>query len=168
MKKKKKILKIVIISLCIILLIIAILLFIAFKKYKQEQGQKTPEQIKQEQIQEAQIKDLKTKNEVQRMQQYLVTYLKYIEQKQYDKAYELLYPECKEHYYPDLDFFIAYVENTYYDIMRIDFQDMQRQGEYYILTVELVDITDNLNSKEQKFIIYEKAANDFTLSFQAR
>ena len=163
MKKKKKILKIVIISLCIILLIIAILLFIVFKKYKQEQGQKTPEQIKQEQI-----KDLKTKNEVQRMQQYLVTYLKYIEQKQYDKAYELLYPEFKEHYYPDLDFFIAYVENTYYDIMRIDFQDMQRQGEYYILTVELVDITDNLNSKEQKFIIYEKAANDFTLSFQAR
>lgn len=150
-----------------LLIIVGILLIIALNK--QTKGDiKTENEIKEEKRIEEQTKSLKSKGEKERMQEYLIMYLNYIETKQYEKAYGLLYQDFKDLYYPDLEFYTEYVKSNYFAVMRIDFEDIQRQGEYYILSVTLIDIMDDLNSKQQKFVIYEKGLNDFTLSFQAQ
>lgn len=166
-KKTQKLKKVIIFLIITVLMIGLLLLVLLLGKQNTEEG-KTEEQIQEEKMQEEQKKSLKSKGESQRMQEYLVTYLNYIETKQYEKAYNLLYPNFKELYYPDLEFYTQYVKNNYFSVMRIEFEDIQRQGEYYILSVTLLDIMDDLHSKKQKFVIYEKGLNDFTLSFQAQ
>lgn len=168
MKKNKKILKILIIVMVILLIIIGIFLLIALNNTQNKNQETKTEEQKAEEMIQLQTQNLKSKGESQRIKEYLSMYLNYIEAKQYEKAYNLLYTEFKELYYPDLEMFIAYVENNYFDVMRIEFEDIQRQGQYYILSVELIDITEDLNSKQQKFVIYENGVNDFMLSFQAR
>ena len=169
MKKNNKTqkLKRIIIVLIILVIIIGMLLLLVLSKQKTEEG-KTEEQIKEEKIQQEQTKQLKLKGERERMQEYLIMYLNYIEKEQYEKAYGLLYQDFKDLYYPDLEFYKQYVKRNYFPVMRIEFEDIQRQGEYYILSVTLIDIMNDLNSKQQKFVIYEKEINDFTLSFQAQ
>lgn len=110
---------------------------------------------------------LQTRNEKERMQIYLAKYFNYLENKEYEKAYNLLYEDFKNLYYPTFSFYKKYVEETYFVAMEIEYEDIQRQGEYYIITVELINMLDPINTKMQKFVIYEKGTNDFVLSFQA-
>lgn len=168
MKKNKKIAKIkkLIIVLIIILLILILSLIILIKKSTPSINEESIEQEeKEQQIQEE--KFLLTRNEKERMQIYIAKYFNYIENKEYENAYNLLYEDFKNLYYPTLSFYKKYIDETYFVAMEIEYNDIQRQGEYYILTVKLINMIEPINTKVQKFVIYEKGANDFVLSFQA-
>ena len=53
--------------------------------------------------------------------------------------------------------------------MSVEYNDMSRQGEYYILTVNIYNLlTNEIIEKEQKYIIKENNFLDYVLSFQVR
>ena len=96
-------------------------------------------------------------------------YITYIEEKNYEKAYNLLYEEYRNNYFPTLEEFEKYVKQKYPDFMSVEYNDMSRQGEYYILTVNIYNLlTNEIIEKEQKYIIKENNFLDYVLSFQVR
>lgn len=123
----------------------------------------------QEQINQEELETLKSMGEKGRMQFYFSKYISYIESKQYQKAYDLLYDEYKNNYFPEYQEFEKYVKDKYPELMGVEYLALQRQGQYYIFDV---NITDMLNTEQeqpvinQKFVIYENGFNDFVLSFQ--
>ena len=53
--------------------------------------------------------------------------------------------------------------------MRVEHIYMSRQGEYYILTVNIYNLlTNEIIEKEQKYVIKEEDFLDYVLSFQVR
>lgn len=91
------------------------------------------------------------------------------EEKNYEKAYNLLYEEYRNNYFPTLEEFEKYVKQKYPDFMSVEYNDMSRQGEYYILTVNIYNLlTNEIIEKEQKYIIKENNFLDYVLSFQVR
>ena len=65
---------------------------------------KTDEEKKEELI-----SDLKEMNERDRMERYFGEYIDYVESGEYEKAYNLLYPEFKENYFPSIEEYEEYV-----------------------------------------------------------
>ena len=115
------------------------------------------------------LKEVKKMKEKQRMQYYFSKYITYIEEKNYEKAYNLLYEEYRNNYFPTLEEFEKYVKQKYPDFMSVEYNDMSRQGEYYILTVHIYNLlTNEIIEKEQKYIIKENNFLDYVLSFQVR
>ena len=118
---------------------------------------------------ETELKEVKKMKEKQRMQYYFSKYITYIEEKNYEKAYNLLYEEYRNNYFPTLEEFEKYVKQKYPDFMSVEYNDMSRQGEYYILTVNIYNLlTNEIIEKEQKYIIKENNFLDYVLSFQVR
>ena len=167
-KRIKTIKRIIIILVILLVITIGILLIVIKNSSKQQEETNINKETVVANIEEEQENFLKTKGEKERIQIYLTTYLNYIENEQYEQAYSLLYEDFKKLYYPFIDFYIEYVKNNYFDVMQIEYKDIQRQGEYYIVSVELLDVIDSFKIKTQKFVIYEKGVNDFVLSFQAQ
>ena len=118
---------------------------------------------------ETELKEVKKMKEKQRMQYYFSKYITYIEEKNYEKAYNLLYEEYRNNYFPTLEEFEKYVKQKYPDFMSVEYNDMSRQGEYYIQTVNIYNLlTNEIIEKEQKYIIKENNFLDYVLSFQVR
>lgn len=162
-KDRKKMIKIAII-LCIGLIICLLLLLAFLKKDNQSEEKIVTVEEKQESVKNY----VRNKSEKERMQIYLSEYIQYIEQKEYDLAYNLLYPEFKENYFITKEDYIYYVQENYSDLMMLDYENIERQGNYYILTVVITNLNNEGNSKEQKFIIFENGLNDYYLSFQVK
>ena len=59
------------------------------------------------------IKKLSTMDERDRMEYYFGIYFKHLENKEYDEAYKLLYPDFKEKYFPSVGEFKEYILKTY-------------------------------------------------------
>lgn len=115
------------------------------------------------------IEQLKDADERTRIQQYCGKFIRYIENKQYDKAYDLLYPEFKQNYFKTQDDFKKYVQEKFpSNLITIDYENFERQGEYYILFTTITSPMKADYSMEQKFIIIEKDFNDFVLSFDVK
>lgn len=162
-KDRKKLIKIAII-LCIGL-IICLLLFLAFLKKDNQPEEKI---VTTEEKQESVTNYVRNKSEKERMQIYLSEYLQYIEQREYDLAYNVLYPEFKENYFITKENYIYYVQENYSDLIMVDYENIERQGNYYILTVVITNLDNTGSSKTQKFILFEKGLNDYYLSFQVK
>ena len=64
----------------------------------------TAEEI-EENTNQLEIEDLKDKDERTRIQQYCGKFIRYIESKDYDKAYALLYPDFKNNYFKTVEDF---------------------------------------------------------------
>ena len=105
-----------------------------------EQEQAEQERISQsamtkEEVKEERITDLKSMGEADRMYTYFFEYLGMIEWGKYEEAYNILYDDFKKQYYPTIESYINYAKKTYPDFMSIKYEGIERQGEYYILTV---------------------------------
>lgn len=123
---------------------------------------KTAEENNQEEIEQ-----LHGMGETRRMQFYVSKYISYIEAGDYESAYNLLYSEFKENYFETLDKFISYIKQKYPDIISLKYTNIQRLGEYYVLTVDFEDLVNNEKNYTQLFVVKENGFNDFVLSFQA-
>ena len=125
---------------------------------------KTEEEKNKEELEE--VKEMEEKK---RITYYFSKYITYLEEKNYEKAYDLLYEEYKNNYFPTLEDFEKYAKERYPDFMRIEHTYMSRQGDYYILTVNIYNLlTNEIIEKEQKYVIKEKDFLDYVLSFQVR
>lgn len=168
MKDKKLI---IIFVLIILLSVIAIVIGITINKIAQKNQKidvssevhiKTEEEKYQEEITE-----LKNMGEVKRMQFYVSKYFSYIEARDYENAYKLLYDEFKQNYFKTQEDFEKYVKNKYSDIITLNYENLERLGTYYVLTVNFSDLIDNQKNFTQLFVVRENGFNDFVLSFQA-
>ena len=111
---------------------------------------------------------LSTLGERDRIEYYTGQYFKHLEKKEYESAYNLLYDEFKQNYFPTLDEYIAYIEKTYPKSWALQYEDITRQGEIYVLKLNILDLiqaTDE-SKKEQRIVIREDNYNDYVLSFQ--
>ena len=112
---------------------------------------------------------LQNMGEQERMQFYVGKYFSYIEKQEYDKAYELLYPEFKETYFNTFELYEEYVKKTYPKLIILKHNEINRQGYYYILSVTISDLNNSEKEKiEQKFVLKEETFNDFKISFQVK
>ena len=122
-----------------------------------------------DEIYEEELKEVKKMAEKKRMTFYFSKFITYIEEKDYGKAYNILYDEFKQNYFPTYDSFKEYAEEKYPDFMRIDHTYMSRQGEYYILTVDIYNLlTNELVEEQQRYVIKENDFYDYVLSFEVR
>ena len=121
-----------------------------------------PEQVIKNSV-DNKVAELPEKN---RMQIYFGTFMQYIEDKKYDEAYNLLNENFKSNYFPSIEKFEEYVQKYPKDIT-IEYQNLERQGELFVLTVQIKDVFDkNVEPITQRVVIRELEANKFTLSFQ--
>lgn len=162
---KNKVKKAIII--CSIIIIILFLLIIGLIIFGKKDEQDKPKE--QEQVQnESKIDYIRNKGEKERIQIYLAEYIRNIERKEYRQAYEKLYPQFKQNYFPTIKTYISYLEENYSELMMITYEDFQRQGNYYILSTIITNLDEIETEKTQKFIIYENDLNDYYISFQAK
>ena len=104
-----------------------------------------------------------------RMETYFGQYISLIESKDYEGAYDLLYDEFKQTYFPALEDFISYAQENYPSNMVVEYTNMERQGTIFILYVKIRNpLTDRTDSEvqEQRVVILENSVNDFKLSFE--
>ncbi len=128
----------------------------------------TAEEI-DENTNQLEIEDLKDKDERTRIQQYCGKFIRYIESKDYDKAYALLYPDFKTNYFPTLEDFQKYAEEKFPStLISVEYNNIERQGKYYILFTTVKTPLDTSYSMDQKFILIENGFNDFQLSFDVK
>lgn len=168
--------------LLIIILLIAIISLIAFVKEFSKDNNEQPAnntvnsnviseskkvQVTVPKTQDEIAKELSTKGERDRMEYYCGEYFKHIEKEEYDAAYNMLYTEFKLNYFPTVEEFEEYVKKTYPSSWALEYDDITRQGNIYVLRLKIYDV---LGSKEdekiQRIVIKENNYNDFVLSFQ--
>ncbi len=166
----------------IIMLIICVLIFInilVYIKYIQGTTKSDDNQVSKQvnlienkstntTLQEDVETQLEDMTERERMEYYFSEFMEYIESEKYQEAYNLLYPEFKDTYFKTLDDFKKYVNKTYPDFVSFSYNNIERQGEIYVLTITVInpDVNKAEAKKSQRIVIKENDFNDFVLSFQ--
>ena len=188
MKKRRDNTKVIVIILTIIVVIWTIInlfnIFEVFKLYRrlsetnntdgsniaiENVAQNVTSQEIEDNANEKEIEGLQTADERTRMQQYCGKFIRYIENKEYSKAYEYLYPDFKNNYFPTLEEFSAYVQEKFpKDLIIVDYTNIERQGQYYILFTTITTPLDTNYSMEQEFFLVENDFNDFMISFEVK
>ncbi len=165
---KKNIKRSIKIALIVCTTIIICLLFLLLVLYLNK-PENQEDQVRTQEERDEQITNIiRPKGEKERVQIYVAEFLKHIEKKEYDEAYALLYDQFKKNYFPTISSFSSYAEEKYSDLMKLEYDSIERQGNYYILTVTITNLGENEKEETQKFIVYENGLNDYTLSFQAK
>ncbi len=132
-----------------------------------ESGEKQESVVVVPRTEEEIIKKLSQMGERDRMEYYCGEYFRHLENEEYNEAYALLYDEFKKNYFPTVDDFIAYVKKTYPSQWALSYSDITRQGNLYVLRLEIYDVLGSKeNEKVQFVVIRENTYNDFVLSFQ--
>lgn len=104
--------------------------------------------------------------EATRMKAYVGQYISAIDSKDYESAYNLLYDGFKNTYFNTLDEFITYAEGKYPDEIMVTYNNMEREGTVYVLTISIQDpLNSEFQAIEQNIVIQENDLNDFVLSF---
>jgi RNA-splicing ligase RtcB len=169
--KKKKNEKQKIYLIAVILLIFIMVLVNLGSNKENTQISESEEDITQEeeenQTEENIIAKLKDMEERDRMEYYLSEFLEYVENKNYEKAYDLLYTDFKENYFPTLESFEEYAEKTFPEMAEIRHDNIERNGDVYVLWIYITDVLNGKpgDEKEMNIVIQENDYNDFVMSF---
>ena len=172
LKKQNKKILIALITICaLIILIILFLLVKENKKTDSETGSETEvEQEKQKQEDENELlEELKSASESERIKIYISEYFKYIENKDYNSAYKLLYPEFKNNYFHTIEDYEKYIEEQDYpELFTIEYDDIYMQGRYYIVTIRIGDMLTRSDTTkiEKQLIIQENGYNEYYISLK--
>ena len=163
----------------LILIIVLVLLFIVnliLRNTLQEQQEEnvvdtntvTAEEIEQN-AKDRELEGLINADERTRIQQYCGTFIRHIENGEYDKAYDLLYPDFRNNYFKTLEDFTKYVQEKFpSDLILVSYDNIERQGQYYILFTTITSQLQPDYSMEQRFFFVENDFNDFKVSFEVK
>ena len=101
-----------------------------------------------------------------RMEYYVKSFIDAIENKDYDDAYDMLYKDFKDRYFPSIDEFENYVKKTFPTFCDVEHTNIERTGNVYVLWVTLSNALSGKDSGvEINFVIQENDLNDFVMSF---
>ena len=104
-----------------------------------------------------------------RCQTYIGEFLSWIEEGNYDKAYNVLNSDFRTNYFPSVDDFKAYVLSHFPKNSSLVYEDITRQAPYYIVTVTMNDDMDSsFTALKQRFVVKENGNNNFEISFQVQ
>ena len=104
-----------------------------------------------------------------RCQTYIGEFLSWIEEGNYDKAYNVLNSDFRTNYFPSVDEFKQYVLSHFPKNSVLQYDDINRQSPYYIVTVTMDDdIDSSFATLKQRFVVKENGNNDFEISFQVQ
>lgn len=165
--KKKK--KVIVLMISVILIIMTFIIFIFYRKNSTKYSDNSSNEVEQSEEENKLNSKLKTVSESERIKIYLGTYLKYIEKKDYNSAYNLLYPEFKQNYFPTLEEYEKYIkEQQFPDMLAIEYEQISLQGNYYVVTVNIGDLITRSKELEQEktFIIKEDGYNNYYISLK--
>lgn len=169
MKNKKIIIVLIIILLIVVVIISAILASINKKNKSMDNTNVVIDTRTEEEKEDEKLQKIKKASESERLKIYIGTYFNYIENNELDKAYDLLYPEFKENYFPTLEDYKKYIsEKNYPQLLAIDYGLIRTQGKYYIVELSISDFTksDERDSIEEQLILIENDYNDYYISFK--
>lgn len=163
-KKKKLKKKRIAILITIIIAIIIISFSFANKNNKVEVDSK---EVKEQQEEQKIISKLEDMNERNRIEYYLSVFINYLENEDYQSAYDLLYDEFKQTYFPNLSDFEKYAKETFPKMMNIEHDNIERNGDVYVLWIYISDLVNGgpNDKKEMNVVIKENDFNDFVMSF---
>lgn len=152
------------------ILIVVILVFLDFRGNKgTDYSNLTQEEISvalEKEIDEMEINTVASLNERDRIEYYVSRFVEAIEEKDYEKAYDMLYDDFKNNYFPTLSSFEEYAESKFSKVLSLDHTNFERNGDYYILWITMSDpLSGKSSSKDMNFVIRENGLNDFDLSF---
>lgn len=120
----------------------------------------------EEETEEDRKEMLSNSTEATRMKTYIGQYISAIDSEDYETAYNMLYQEFRNTYFKTLEEFITYVENKYPDEIMVTYNNMEREGTIYIISIGIQNPLDsNFQAVQQNIVIQEKDLNNFTLSF---
>lgn len=171
--------QLILILICVLLIIINLIIYlkkIALPKTEDQTPSKQSNIVRQNNTTEEvyrsnddKIKYLVSLSERDRMQYYCGTFFKFIKHKDYEAAYNLLYSDFKTNYFPTLEDFQKYIEEKFPKYFGLEYDDISRQGNIYVLRLKIVD-ANNLSAEEeiQRIVIQENNYNDFVMSFQVK
>lgn len=119
-----------------------------------------------EKMEDLEIMELSELGERDRMERYLSSFISSIENKEYEKAYEMLYDDFKNNYFPTLESFETYAKKTFPSLCALEYTNIERNGEVYVMWVIMSNALGSSDSDvEMNFVIRENELNDFDLSF---
>ena len=109
---------------------------------------------------------LESMPERNRIQTYFGRFITYIENKDFENAYKLLNDNFKNNYFADIETFKNYFEN-YPNNIAVNYTNIERQGEIFVLTVEISDMFDEeAKPITKRVVVRENGLNDFKISFE--
>lgn len=110
---------------------------------------------------------LQAMEERDRMEYYVGMFLSYIEGGEYEKAYNLLYEDFKQNYFPTLESFEQYLPTVFSEMSDIEHENIERNGDIYVLWLSITDAVNGKpgEAKKMNIVVQEKDYNDFVISF---
>lgn len=165
-----------------IMLIVCIILMICFQVQKYKNSHKKYANVVVENgiiksdadydaLQKENMKSkLANMGERDRMEYYISHFINCCENKRYDLAYELLSDGFKENYFGTQAEFEEYAKEKFPSMADLDFNNIQREGNTYIMWVKITDpINGTKNSGvEYNFVIEELDLNNINLAFSVK
>lgn len=123
----------------------------------------------QEKVNEMQVNELGQMGERDRMEYYVSSFIKSIENSDYEKAYEMLYDDFKERYFSTFASFEEYAKTKFPSTIAMDYTNIERNGDVYVLWVTMSNPLGSKDSGiEMNFVVQENGLNDFDLSFTVK
>lgn len=176
MKEKKKLVYIVLTILILIMIFINIKVFMNNYMTKDNENKNVQATNKvynvttSEEDEENRKRQIASLDTQKRMQTYFGTYISYIEAKNYEEAYNLLYNGFKQTYFPTLQEFENYAKQKYPNNIVVNYTNIEREGTIYILTVEIKDALASKESQAESLqvVVNEQDVNEYELSFEIK
>lgn len=165
--KKFEIKDIVLLIIALITILINITLYTKlYLNLNEEEKKETVSEI-QKSPEETELEKLQKMTERDRIEYYFSKFINYINEEEYEKAYELLYPEFKDNYFKTEQEFEKYVKKIYPKSVGFSYNDIDRQGNIYVLMITVIDTNKKVGEeKSQRIVVRENDINKFELSFQ--
>lgn len=157
------------IAILIIIAVILVIIINILSSNKNQNENTTNEDnnvIYEEELSKARDEVVGAKTETSRIKAYVGQYFSCLEEKDYQKAYDMLFDNFKNNYFTSLEQFEQYVEDKYPDNIVLNYTDIDREGYIYIATVDVIDGLNISNSFTQRIVVKENALNEFNISFQ--
>jgi hypothetical protein len=120
----------------------------------------------QEKIDEMEVNNLAGMGERDRMEYYVSSFVKAVENGEYEDAYNMLYEDFRKNYFPTLSSFEEYAKSKFPTMFSLEHTNFERNGDLYVLWVTLSNPLGSKDSGiEMNFVVQENDLNDFVMSF---
>ena len=176
---KSKLINFITLILVMLILVVLILLINSIRKYSYKNNKTVSKNDISEvnvvinneniinDINENKLKKLQKMGERDRIEYYVSDYIKLLENKDFQKAYNLLNNEFKNNYFSNINLFEKYVNEKFSNLLNVKYTNFERNGAIYVVWLELSDMINGKKDEVYKmnFVVKENDFNDFELSF---
>ena len=163
----------IMLGIFVVLFVIAIALIISGNmKEKVDYDELSEEELEaviNEEIENMEVNELAGMEERDRMEKYVSTFVKHVENEEYDEAYDVLNEGFKTKYFNTLDKFEIYARDTFPRMLSLEHKNIERIGDTYVLWVTLYDSLKGKDSGiDMNFVVKESELNKYELSFSVQ